>query len=449
MKNHLGRTIPYLDIGISVNEMTPQEFKKSYKGVYSHYFKFVKNHHNRYLGLKTFGELNKLLKQMSYYGVIYKISQFKDEKGNRLYNGGVLVVDYKKIQKGRVRVGRAIEIFHRLRSYLSYSHNPRNHFERALNLYGIKAFRIEIIAICKTKREFISTEYFWQLYYNRKVNAEGYDLDVNEFFNPNLGSRSDSINPYNIPKWELILFILKGLEKLEMRIIYGKRYGLDKIAPETLDTRFISYFGTRYFYKIKTSLIKPTLDKCFKRGFVKEVALKYLSRQGIKIFERSPDPGTLLTNYAINIYGDHGGKDKYRRIRQELFIKPYVEYLRSLGIKENLESPSMVRDSQTGRLLKRVEVDPTEWSIKEHLFVQNITPQEIAIHIGITSWNDDLVTRDQSRKMINDYLRNRWQYALKQRGIIFSFENLRLFLKTVKVGEKTYLNYLNIQLSQI
>ncbi len=67
-------------------------------------------------------------------------------------------------------------------------------------------------------------------------------------------------------------------------------------------------------------------------------------------------------------------------------------------------------------------------------------------HLGIYSWDDNLVTKDRARKMINDYLRNRWQFALKQGGIIFSFKNLRLFLKSFIVGDKTYSNYLNVKL---
>ena len=44
---------------------------------------------------------------------------------------------------------------------------------------GIKAFRIEILALCKTEKELLATEAFWTLYSNRISFGVGYDLAEN------------------------------------------------------------------------------------------------------------------------------------------------------------------------------------------------------------------------------------------------------------------------------
>ncbi|GAG52743.1 unnamed protein product, partial [marine sediment metagenome] len=154
----------YKDIGIKVEYMNPQEFKHSYKGPYSKYFRRVREKHNRYLGVKNFGKLLKLFKTMNYHGLIYKITQITGQNGKKINNGPVLYYDGQIISRGFHRIGRAISIEHRLQNYFRNAGDPNwNYpFQNTLNKYKnlgtiSKSFKIKILAICKTEREYKAT----------------------------------------------------------------------------------------------------------------------------------------------------------------------------------------------------------------------------------------------------------------------------------------------------
>lgn len=445
------KNAPYLDSGIKVIDMTPQQFKSSYKGIYHHYFKRIKDNHNKFLGVETTSKLLKIMKKMNFYGVIYKITQIKDENGNKINDGPVLVVDGKKTQNGYARIGRTIELFHRLKSYRTKSKNDAEyHFERALNKYGFTAFKIEIIAVCRSKKELVASEYFWQLYFNRENNAKGFNLDINNRFNPDLGSREDSLEEYYIPKWELITFILQGIEKQEIRKIYGNRYNVQEIGPDTLDARFIRYFSTRNFHNIQLKMIKPLLDKCLKSGYTIDETLDFIEKSGINFYTGRPKPHSILSKHAIKIFGDLRTieyENKFDKLREIKFIQPFTEFLRRNGVNEFLPkikgTDFMIRDENNGRLLERKNINVRDWSIVEHLFTKDVSAMEIAIQLGLCARNDPKEIRLVARGKINDYLRGRWSFLLRQSEIKFSINALRVFLKSHNLGYNNYMDYLD------
>ncbi|MBY9008713.1 MAG: hypothetical protein KGD74_02455 [Candidatus Lokiarchaeota archaeon] len=457
----------YKNIGIKVRYMNPEEFKRSYKGPYSHYFNKIKDSHNRYLGIQTVGNLLKLMKKMNYYGVIYKITQVKNENGDKIHDGPVLVVNVKKIKNGYVRIGRAIELYDRLTHYISTSETERAkyHFELALRKYGIKSFRIEILAVCKSKKEYIATEYFWQLYFNRKNNEEGFDININKRFNPTFGSRGDEIERYHIPKWELVKFILQDMNKKDIREYYGNKYKVQgkykskthyMISLSALNTRLLKYFGTIDLLKIQRMLVNPSLDLWFKRGYTLEEALVYLDAQGIKFYQTSSNPKyqkDKLTRHAVKIHGDilneiylelkSRRSGRYEAIRIKLFIIPFVNYLKSIDIKKTIDTPIMIRDPNSGLFISRTDIELSELSIIEHLVLKYVDPIEIAIQIDMCERNDNIDIKAKCGKQITTYLINRWSYTMEQARIEFSIENLRRFLNTHNLNNQIYLDYNN------
>ena len=78
-----------------------------------------------YLVFNRFNSIN-------YYGVVYKISLIKDENGNDLINGPVIIYTKDRIkQEGVIRIGRATDLAGRIRTYRYESRSGRKkfHFE--------------------------------------------------------------------------------------------------------------------------------------------------------------------------------------------------------------------------------------------------------------------------------------------------------------------------------
>jgi len=118
--------------------MEPAQFKKSYKGPFNSLFRYVKNEHNRYLGVKTVSKLLKIQKLAKVYGIIYKITFIKDEVGNKLSNGpSIIYSKIKKVQEGFVRIGRSIELKNRINTYQLHVNNlERNYpFENSIRKF--------------------------------------------------------------------------------------------------------------------------------------------------------------------------------------------------------------------------------------------------------------------------------------------------------------------------
>jgi len=116
-----------------------------------------------------------------YYGLIYKITRIKDEFGN-------------KIDNGEVRIGQTERgIMKRFRSYFLEARSKKRRGEymsvymEDMLKYGEDAYKIEIIQICESEAEYNIAEEFWTLFYNKRDNTFGFNLDQNNFFNPIVG----------------------------------------------------------------------------------------------------------------------------------------------------------------------------------------------------------------------------------------------------------------------
>jgi len=224
---------------------------------------------------------------MNYYGSIYKITQITDQNGKKISYGPVLYYDGQIISRGFHRIGRAISIEHRLHNYFRNAGDPNwNYpFHNTLNKYKkvgtiSKYFKIKILAICKTEREYKATEYFWTLYTNRKNNKEGFDLEMNQNFNPIIGSRFDEFEKLYLPKTKLTVDILKGFEFSDLELKYKSKKALELRLPKY-------YSKERDLFKIKAKLVAPYINKCLKRGFSREEAKKYLIESGFGMFDEN------------------------------------------------------------------------------------------------------------------------------------------------------------------
>lgn len=441
---------------LSAEEMNPAEFKTSYKGPYSHYFRYVKDMHNRYLGIKTLSRLLKIWKKQNYYGIIYKITQFYDKNSNKLYDGGTLISKGKKKKNGKIRIGRSFYFYDRLKIYNHTSkNNPKYHFESALAKYGWRAFRIEILAICKTWKEYKATECFWTLYFNRESSPIGYNLRINGYFNPIIGSWSDTVKAYFLPNWELTKFVLKGWNKKNIKEYYSKKYHLDHLLNEkTINNAFSKVFGTSSLRHAQIRLIKPVLDICFKRGYDINQTLDFIKKCGFDWFKASLiyNKKRLGKRFILKIYGDlrenkeTSKQSYYDAVKEILFIQPFVEYLKKIGILEMLpmfkQEEVLIKD-YSGKIVGRKEISFSKWSIIEYLYVTGIGLVDIAIAIGKTSWNSSLQDRQKARISIERYLYNRWDYLTCQLGgKKLSIIDIKNFLKIFNLGQANYLSFI-------
>lgn len=97
--------------------------------------------------------------------------------------------------------------------------------------------------------------------------------------------------------------------------------------------------------------------------------------------------------------------------------------------------PLMIRDLDTRRFIRRVDIYFHEFSIVEHLLVKNVKSTEIAIQIGLCSASDPKDIKLDARNQINAYLRGRYTYTLDQVGLIYNIDNLKKFLRTYFLGD--------------
>jgi len=433
------KKLPFED---EVINMDPTQFKTSYKGPYSQYFRYIKDRHNRYMGVKTVGKLLRIMKNMDYKGIVYKITQVYDDHGNRLKSGGIFITYGKIHQRGPIRIGSAQILQDRLKQYQYKSKSkPGNTFERTLGTHpmGIKAFRIEILAVCKTQKELLATEAFWTLYSNRISFGRGFDLSENDFFNPIIGGFVKGFQAYNIPRWELIKLVMQNKEKKEIQQYYTNKYSTtSQINLETINLRFDQHFGTHNLQDIRLRILKPLLEKCFKRGFDAYDALTYLKGSGIEWYSGPVNLRkqlSALVDDAVEIFGDQRSgirSNRWDAIRTLLFTEPYVEFLRNQGVVDTPPSPL------AGRNIGGNTYIDNDFSIIEYLLSKDIPPTEIAIQIGICQADDPKPVKSQARKMVYSYLTFKYENAFKEAGMSYNIENLRKFLKSHFIGDDLY-----------
>ncbi len=466
-----GNKIPYLDIGKDVLQLTPLEFKRTYKGVYSPYFKHVKNTHNLHLGVKTVGKLLNLFKFMNVYGIVYKISLIRDVQGNKFKTGPfIFYSDNKKVKEGLIRIGRTIDLRRRVITYrYEANNNIKNlHFENAFLKYGPRAFKIELLTVCKSSIEYKASEYFWTLFYNKKADQIGFNLSINKDFNPMIGSRGDKFKKYNVPKWKLTSNILGGFERAELDILW------ENVPLGTLKSRIKSYFNTSNLYKIRLDLATPYIDKCLRRGYTKDEALDYLLQNGFymfsdkefqariksfssKIKRSSPDrlfqrmiKDLQIRYYHIPLRKVTGRSTSYyEQLRFNLFIIPYHNYLKSIDVQEKLQNPSINYDHELHRFralnLEDIKDSLNEFSIIEHLVKLNATNIQIAYALNFCNPDDDVRVRENARGKIDTYFERYKRRIARISGVQIkdiSTNDVRNFIKSYNFGISEYQKYL-------
>jgi hypothetical protein len=159
------------------------------------------------------------------------------------------------------------------------------------------------------------------------------------------------------------------------------------------------------------------LDNCFKKGLPFEATIQYLQVHGVEFYDHlgPHEQRHKLTKHAVAIYGDlridrTKRLDKFEAIREEYFLKPYVEYLRLSGLVDQF----LPRENLPPRNLR--EWDLFEWSIVEILFIQDFTYKQIERVLGTEN--------------IDGYFKTRYWSILKDFYPNWSSENLRNFLKS-------------------
>ncbi|KKM63383.1 hypothetical protein LCGC14_1512030, partial [marine sediment metagenome] len=322
------------------------------------------------------------------------------------------------------------------------------------------AFEVELLAVCKSEKEFKSTEYFWQLFYNKKANKDGYDLNINQKFNPILGSRFDDLQKFNIPKYRLTTDLLNGFELSDLILKYKS-----KKAIKTNSKNY--YFGLTDLFKIKAYLVEPYIHKCLMLGYTRDETISYLIKSGFKMFDKDTinqlqglnykqnrvTPEKLFNNILDFLYGpprrrsSSSGGSRFEQLREVYFINPFVEYLKSIDTKSFIEREvRYYRDSLGHFTLKDLEsytIDANRFSIIEHLIMHNIKQTEIGIQLGLFERNSEADLKHRGTDKIRRYLESRWKLALETAGIRYSIKNLAIFLKTHFLNNNAYTNYLS------
>jgi hypothetical protein len=306
---------------------------------------------------------------------------------------------------------------------------------------GMKAFRIEILAVCRTKKELLATEAFWTLYSNRISYGPGFDLSENDFFNPIILGFSKGFKAYSIPRWELMKLVMQNKQKKEIQQYYTNKYSTtSQVNLETINLKFDQHFGTHKLQDVKLMIVKPLLEKCFKKGFDVNDALVFLKECGIEWYSGLVNlrkQVSALTDDAVEIFGDHRSgvrSDRWNAIRTSLFTEPYVDFLRSQGVVDLPPAPPAGRGIGGTNTLDEI----SDYSIIEYLLAKSIPPTEIAIQIGICQADDPKPVKSQAKKMIYSYLTFKYENAFKKAGMSYNIENLRIFLKSHFIGDNLY-----------
>ena len=314
--------------------MDPKQFKAGYNGSFKKFFKYVKPNHNRFMRIKTMSKFIKVMNKMNYYGLIYKITQVKDSSGKCLIGvSPSIFFSGKELKQGLNRIGKTKEFKYRLSMYLWSSMNkPTNNFELALASFSgnkediCKSFKIELLAVCKNKKEYDATEIFWTLYFNRKNNQYGYNLAQNLFFNPIVGDLKDyqNVDSYlggTLFKYKVVKDLLNGYQLKSLTMKYGT-FRMNGIDRYVITRRLDKYFSDTDIFAIKAGLISPCLDYCIRSGFSREEAVDYLTKSGFGMFDieivkehnvlyglKPPSniqmKYRLLNNFLEYLYGDY------------------------------------------------------------------------------------------------------------------------------------------------
>ena len=139
----------------------------------------------------------------------------------------------------------------------------------------------------------------------------------------------------------------------------------------------------------------------------------------------------------------------YEQLRFNLFIKPYSNYLKSIGVKKKLQKPPINYDYKTNRF---ISLDPEgikgslkEFSIIEHLVKLNASNIQIAYALNLCKTDDDVRVRENARNKIDIYFERYKRRIAKISGVQVnnvSTDDVRSLIKSSSSGLHEYKKYI-------
>lgn len=139
----------------------------------------------------------------------------------------------------------------------------------------------------------------------------------------------------------------------------------------------------------------------------------------------------------------------FEQLRLELFIKPFTNYLKSIGINERIDKFQNY-DYNIHRFssmtMEQANEPIQEFGIIEHLVKRFSSNIQIAYALNLCNPEDDTKTREKAKAIIDMYF-ERYQLRLALINDLdidqISFNQIRAFIISHNLGILEYKNYLN------
>ncbi len=397
-----------------------------------------------------------LLKTQVYEGVIYKITRYKDEFGNKLIIPEVYIGqsnDYRSRWTAEIRAAR-IGKYGKRNLFLPVI---AKHFSKDATSVN-DAFDFEVIDLCYSQKEMNLKETFYMDFY-----------DTN---NPDYGG----LTYYRGPSAWGITYKQVGREELFNKILEGKEFkDLQQdfgVSETTLRKRFGKYIlpmlehipnniylstsvlrrlnqlkikfeqsseGTLGIndakFAILTLNVAPKLLNLIRSGFTLKASLDWLSQNNIKFIENRVSKNiqnSIMNRVCRRIWGKN-----YAQLRMELFIEPLVEDLRNQGIDfiigEGTEriDPLELQDLLDRRVDEKIIIgeNAQELGLIERLALSGLKGfTEIANALHILDSTTPQGTKRKAVQSVVNYVIYRWGAQYR------NFNKFVEFLKTNFLG---------------
>ena len=268
------------------------------------------------------------------FGRITNLADFIRKRDTIIRDDSNYFIVYKVTNKetGYVRIGYWMgDPASRMRAYLkrSFAPNPPRtltNFHKDMRGIGDpnkipKTFDFQVLYIFKTKTEAKVLEQFLTIYENQAENELGYDLSINNYYNPIIGDLTDSIsgalrgelNPsyISVDHKELTKAIKGGLLEKEIRIVVGIK------NTQTLSRKLLSYGfsikNTGTILDARAFFVKPVIEEAAKKDLSTEEFFKLCKKKGIEIFEKS-NPNEKSKENRLNYMCKYIWSSEFKRL---------------------------------------------------------------------------------------------------------------------------------------